>query len=409
MIIISGATKSGEATVYKLVLGLLDITHNSELRARQKTLLRLRDFVSPGGLLRADTAAFNKVIDQKDPQTLVFRMQGELSKELAAKFLEHGVRVIRVSRDAAGIADAIMRHATHSRLFDDPEYMHFATTVEKEHAIAQARVSLRSNGSWAQLGNALDLRFEHLVADPTEALSSLARFLGLNTTSEIFSRSLGALTDILDQPLRDGNLPGEFHGLIYAQGRVLAAEQDKQGQWSASVETYAPSPVQDALGAAELIAHDGVAFQPLKIARMNGVLSWEINSLNGFGHDGSWQVGDLINLEPISVFGDELGGQTGKGRPSGTAVLMERRVVDSRQVMRLMVQDIPMDSFFYNQSIMIDGISLTVADFVGDREIEVNLKEHTLSRTTVAKWEPGRRVKLEPDRLSTIFFPPKVA
>lgn len=90
-------------------------------------------------------------------------------------------------------------------------------------------------------------------------------------------------------------------------------------------------------------------------------------------------------------------------------MLMERRVVDSRQVMRLMVQDIPMDSFFYNQSIMIDGISLTIADFVGDQEIEVNLKEHTLSRTTAAKWEPGRRVKLEPDRLSTIFFPPKVA
>lgn len=113
---------------------------------------------------------------------------------------------------------------------------------------------------------------------------------------------------------------------------------------------------------------------------------------------GFLKPGMQVNLERAMRLGDRLGGHLVSGHVDATASIASVR--GERDALLVMVKLPPHLSPFVIEkgSIAIDGISLTIAQLLGDH-VTVSLVGHTRSHTTLEKKQIGSLVNIECDQV----------
>jgi riboflavin synthase len=114
---------------------------------------------------------------------------------------------------------------------------------------------------------------------------------------------------------------------------------------------------------------------------------------------GRLSAGDRVNVEPAVRAGEPLGGHYVQGHVD--AVGHVQSVEAEGEGLRVFVEA-PDDVLRYcveKGSILVDGVSLTVAE-VADDAFAVALVPHTLEATTLSSLAPGQEVNLEADVLA---------
>jgi riboflavin synthase len=115
---------------------------------------------------------------------------------------------------------------------------------------------------------------------------------------------------------------------------------------------------------------------------------------------GSWNVGDLVNLERSLRVGDELGGHFVQGHVDGVGEVVEVKFFPGAgQQMQFRAPDDIVALIAKKGSIAIDGVSLTVNE-VNNNAFEVMIIPHTLLATTLGNLKAGDKVNLEADMMA---------
>jgi riboflavin synthase len=114
---------------------------------------------------------------------------------------------------------------------------------------------------------------------------------------------------------------------------------------------------------------------------------------------GALAVGSEVNLERPMALGGRLGGHLVQGHVDGTGTIVERKLSDNWEIVKI---SLPADLSRYvveKGSITVDGISLTVVD-AGSDYFTVSLIPTTLALTTLGIKQAGDPVNLEVDVLA---------
>ena len=108
--------------------------------------------------------------------------------------------------------------------------------------------------------------------------------------------------------------------------------------------------------------------------------------------------GGLVNLERSLRVDDRIGGHFVTGHVDGTGEIVRWEKVGADWVLEVRPPGEMMRYFLYKGSVAIDGISLTVAEVLGDT-VRVWIIPHTWEVTNLRERRVGDRVNLEADLL----------
>ncbi|MBD3010480.1 MULTISPECIES: riboflavin synthase [unclassified Streptomyces] len=114
---------------------------------------------------------------------------------------------------------------------------------------------------------------------------------------------------------------------------------------------------------------------------------------------GALDIGSRVNLERPMALGGRLGGHIVQGHVDGTGVIVDRKLSEHWEVVKI---SLPAELSRYvveKGSITVDGISLTVVD-AGPDYFTVSLIPTTLALTTLGVKQAGDPVNLEVDVLA---------
>jgi riboflavin synthase len=112
---------------------------------------------------------------------------------------------------------------------------------------------------------------------------------------------------------------------------------------------------------------------------------------------GDLRAGEGVNLERPLRFGGSLGGHLVLGHVDGVGMVAAVTRVESTARIRIALSGPALEPLLIPKgSVAVDGVSLTVAA-LGPGMFEIMLIPHTLAATTLAGFQPGRRVNIEVD------------
>jgi riboflavin synthase len=183
-----------------------------------------------------------------------------------------------------------------------------------------------------------------------------------------------------------------FTGIVHAVGRLVASEDRGRDR---RLRIACADLDLSGTRAGDSIAVNGVCLTAISL------------SGDGFTTDvsgetldcttlGALAPGAPINLEQALTPATPLGGHLVSGHVDGVGELLARSD-DARSVrMRFRVPGALSRYVARKGSVCVDGVSLTVNEIDG-AEFTVNLVPHTLQRTTLGDFTPGRAVNIEVD------------
>ncbi|MFI7612280.1 riboflavin synthase [Nonomuraea terrae] len=111
---------------------------------------------------------------------------------------------------------------------------------------------------------------------------------------------------------------------------------------------------------------------------------------------GALRPGSRVNLERPVAVGDRLGGHIVQGHVDATGTIVERKISDNWEVVKISLPASVARYVVEKGSITVDGVSLTVVD-AGPDFFTVSLIPTTLALTTLGIKGPGDPVNLEVD------------
>ncbi|MER5553418.1 riboflavin synthase [Streptomyces sp. NPDC002793] len=114
---------------------------------------------------------------------------------------------------------------------------------------------------------------------------------------------------------------------------------------------------------------------------------------------GALAAGSRVNLERPMALGGRLGGHIVQGHVDGTGRIVERRVSENWEIVKISLPAGLARYVVEKGSITVDGVSLTVVDAASDH-FTISLIPTTLALTTLGIKEPGDPVNLEVDVLA---------
>ncbi|WP_405660445.1 riboflavin synthase [Streptomyces sp. NBC_01166] len=114
---------------------------------------------------------------------------------------------------------------------------------------------------------------------------------------------------------------------------------------------------------------------------------------------GALAAGSRVNLERPMALGGRLGGHIVQGHVDGTGHIIERRVSENWELVKISLPAGLTRYVVEKGSITVDGVSLTVVD-AGTDHFTISLIPTTLALTTLGIKEPGDAVNLEVDVLA---------
>jgi riboflavin synthase len=183
-----------------------------------------------------------------------------------------------------------------------------------------------------------------------------------------------------------------FTGLIEDLGTISAVQSVPQGV-RLSVQTKF-----DDLEHGASVAVDGVcltAVEPAK-GRFTADVSAETLKRTTLGER---KAGDKVNLERPLAVGDRLGGHFVLGHVDGVGTILRKDAVGEGVRVEIRLPKDLMQYLVEKGSVAIDGISLTLNEFLGADAIMLFLIPETLRATTLGEKGAGARVNVEADVL----------
>jgi len=113
------------------------------------------------------------------------------------------------------------------------------------------------------------------------------------------------------------------------------------------------------------------------------------------------QVGSLVNVERAASMQDLVGGHPTTGHIDSTGIVIDKRLSDNWEVLRVEVPSTFSNLMVKKGSISIDGVSLTISDLSSGEEtwFEVSLIPATLTHTTLKQLQVGDLVNIEFDQV----------
>lgn len=113
------------------------------------------------------------------------------------------------------------------------------------------------------------------------------------------------------------------------------------------------------------------------------------------------QVGSQVNVERAASMQDLVGGHPTTGHIDSTGTVIDKRLSDNWEVLRVEVPSTFSNLMVKKGSISIDGVSLTISDLSSGQEtwFEVSLVPATLTHTTLKQLQVGDLVNVEFDQV----------
>jgi riboflavin synthase len=113
------------------------------------------------------------------------------------------------------------------------------------------------------------------------------------------------------------------------------------------------------------------------------------------------QVGAQVNVERAASMQDLVGGHPTTGHIDSTGTVIDQRLSDNWEVLRVEVPSTFSNLMVKKGSISIDGVSLTISDLSSGQEtwFEVSLIPATLTHTTLKQLQVGDLVNIEFDQV----------
>lgn len=182
-----------------------------------------------------------------------------------------------------------------------------------------------------------------------------------------------------------------FTGIVEELGEVIALDHQAD---SARLTVRAPGVTADAVTGASM-AVNGVCLTVVDLA--TGVFTADVmRETLSRSSLGELTVGSRVNLERAVRASDRLGGHIVQGHVDGVGTVIDRRVGDGWETMRISLPEGLSRYVVEKGSIAIDGVSLTVSA-VADGWFEVSLIPTTLALTTLGRHGVGEPVNVEVD------------
>lgn len=191
-----------------------------------------------------------------------------------------------------------------------------------------------------------------------------------------------------------------FTGLVSDIGIIRSAEH-KGGLARFVVEgAYAAETI--AIGAS--ILHSGVCLSVVEKGEAGESGAWwaveAVPETLARTVLGGWREGSRVNLERSLKLGDELGGHFVFGHVDGVGEIAAVEPEGESYRITLRPPAEIARYFAKKGSVAVDGVSLTVADALGNGDFQVAVIPHTWAVTTLGDLKPGARVNLEIDMLA---------
>ena len=182
-----------------------------------------------------------------------------------------------------------------------------------------------------------------------------------------------------------------FTGIVEELGEVVALDHQAE---SARLTVRASGVTADAATGASM-AVNGVCLTVVDLA--TGVFTADVmRETLSRSSLGELTVGSRVNLERAVRASDRLGGHIVQGHVDGVGTVIDRRVGDGWETMRISLPEGLSRYVVEKGSIAIDGVSLTVSA-VADGWFEVSLIPTTLALTTLGRHGVGEPVNVEVD------------
>lgn len=185
-----------------------------------------------------------------------------------------------------------------------------------------------------------------------------------------------------------------FTGLVECTGRVLRLTPIEKG---ARLTLEIPFAEELALG--DSVATNGCC---LTVDAVEGkavsfdllTQTMRVTSL------GQLKEGDLCNLERAMGGAGRFGGHFVMGHVDTTGSVTSITPVGQDHMVRITIPQDYMRYVIDKGSIAIDGVSLTVANIIGENELEFWITPHTWERTVMHTYAEGRIVDIEVDMVA---------
>ncbi|OGQ03957.1 MAG: riboflavin synthase subunit alpha [Deltaproteobacteria bacterium RBG_19FT_COMBO_46_12] len=184
-----------------------------------------------------------------------------------------------------------------------------------------------------------------------------------------------------------------FTGIIEDKGKVLRVES--RGQEKRLTLELPPHLTEVQLG--DSININGVCLTIVRKQKRAIELDLSQETLQKTAL-GELQEGNQVNLERALKLTDRLGGHIVTGHIDGIGVIAEKRKERDFLQMEIRIPESVSRYVVPKGSIAIDGISLTVNEFLG-AEIRMTLIPYTIEKTTLVDKRVGDRVNVEADIL----------
>jgi riboflavin synthase len=112
---------------------------------------------------------------------------------------------------------------------------------------------------------------------------------------------------------------------------------------------------------------------------------------------GRYASGTPVNLERALKMGDRLDGHLVQGHVDGVGHLTQVQQDGEFWLMDFRVPGDVLETTILHGSITLNGVSLTVSDFVGDSEVRIGIIPFTFHHTDLGSLEVGDPVNVEAD------------
>ncbi|MGN6567378.1 MAG: riboflavin synthase [Flavipsychrobacter sp.] len=183
-----------------------------------------------------------------------------------------------------------------------------------------------------------------------------------------------------------------FTGIIETTGLVKSVQHN-----GSNVELWIESSITHELKIDQSVAHNGVCLTVVEIAG-NSYRVTAVDETLRKTNLGTWQAGDIVNLERSLKVGSRLDGHFVQGHVDATARCTEKQTLEGSWLYRFQFPAEYAALVIEKGSICINGVSLTVFN-VGKDECTVTIIPYTYEHTNFKTIEQGSLVNIEFDVL----------
>lgn len=181
-----------------------------------------------------------------------------------------------------------------------------------------------------------------------------------------------------------------FTGIIESLGTIKALEKDRS-----NINVTIESSITNELKIDQSVAHNGVCLTVVALLG-NEYTVTAIQETIDKTNLGSWQVGNLVNLERAMRLGDRLDGHIVQGHVDQTAVCTKAESANGSWIYSFEYDASLHNITIEKGSVTVNGVSLTVVGS-GINSFSVAIIPYTYEHTNFQNFEIGTMVNLEFD------------